>query len=291
LLKILSIEFKDSKNRSYLIKHNQVESFPLIGGEEARMVTTQVWNQHGNTHINAFMEAYEGELIFIIYTSSMRDEQIEAARRKISDICNPLNGIIQMTVNLNNGSIYHRDITFVAAPSFPTGIENRNTDWQKVQLLYSANNPFWYAETEIVESFQGVEPLFNFPFSMQPVVDPVIFGQVIPSNVAINHGQVEAPIVIQIQGACINPSITNETTGEFIAFKDLTMGGNQTLIIDTTFGQKKVELDGVNVFNKLDFDSTFFNLVIGENLIDFEDDTGNPDAAIHFIYRNLYITI
>jgi hypothetical protein len=291
LLKIESIEFKDSKNRSYLIKHRQIESFPLIGGEEARMVSTQVWNQHGNTHINAFMEAYEGELIFIIYTSSMRDSQVEAARRKISDICNPLNGIIQMTVNLNNGSIYHRDITFVAAPSFPTGIENRNTDWQKVQLLYSANNPFWYAETEIVESFQGVEPLFSFPFSMQPVVDPVIFGQIIPSNVAINEGQVEAPVVIQIQGACINPSITNETTGEFMAFKDLTMAANQTLIIDTTFGRKKVELDGVNVFNKLDFNSTFFNLVIGENLIDFSDDTGNPDATIHFIYRNLFITI
>lgn len=286
-----SIQFKDSKDRSYFIQNSQIESFPLVGGEEARMISTQVWNQHGNTHINAFMEAYEGELIFIIYTRNMRPEQIEAARRSITDICNPLNGIIQMTVNLNNGSVYHRDITFVAAPSFPTGLENRNYDWQKVQLMFSANNPFWYAETEIVESFQGVTPLFIFPFSMQPVVDPVIFGQVIPSNVAINQGQVEAPVVIQIQGACINPSITNETTGEFIAFKDLTMGANQTLIIDTTFGQKKVELDGVNVFNKLDFNSTFFNLVIGENLIDFNDDTENPDATIHFIYKNLYITI
>jgi hypothetical protein len=291
MLKVQSIKFTDSKNRSYLIQHRQIESFPLIGGEEARMISTQVWNQHGNTHINAFMEAFEGELIFIIYTSSMRDDQVEDARRSITDVCNPLNGTIQMTINLNNGSVYHRDVTFVAAPSFPTGIENRNTEWQKVQLLYSANNPFWYAETEIVESFQGVEPLFLFPFSMQPVVDPVIFGQVIPSNVAINKGQVEAPVVIQIKGSCVNPSITNETTGEFIAFKDLTMGSNQTLIIDTTFGQKKVELDGVNVFNKLDFDSTFFNLKIGENLIDFSDDTENPDAAIHFIYRNLFITI
>ena len=291
MLKIQTITFTDSKERSYLIKHSQIESFPLIGGEDARMVTTQVWNQHGNTFINAFMESYEGELIFIIYTHNMRPEQIEAARRSITDICNPLNGIIKMTVILNNGSMYHRDITFVAAPSFPTGLENRNYDWQKVQLMYAANNPFWYAETEIVESFQGVDPLFIFPFTMQPAVDPIIFGEIIPSNIAINEGQVEAPVVIQIQGACINPSITNETTGEFIAFKNLTMNGNQTLVIDTTFGQKKVELDGVNVFNKLDFNSTFFNLVIGENLIDFSDDTGNPDASVHFIYKNLFITI
>jgi len=290
-LKINSIKFTDSKDRSYEIKNNQLESFPLIGGEEANMIATKVWNQHGNTHINAFMDAYEGELIFIIYTSNLRSDQIEAARRTVTNICNPLNGTIQMTITLNNGSIYHRDITFITAPNFPIGLENRNKNWQKVQLMYTANNPFWYSETEIVESFQGVEPIFSFPFSMQPVVNPVIFGTVIPSNIAINEGQVEAPVVIEIKGACINPTITNETTGEFIGFKDLTMAANETLIIDTTFGQKKVELDGANVFHKLDFNSTFFNLAIGENAIDFSDQTGNPDAAIHFIYRNLFITL
>ena len=88
-----------------------------------------------------------------------------------------------------------------------------------------------------------------------------------------------------------NPKITNETTGEFISFKDLTMNDGQTLVIDTTFGRKKVELDEQNVFHKLDFNSTFFNLVIGENKIDFSDESGNPDATINFIYKNLYITI
>jgi hypothetical protein len=64
-----------------------------------------------------------------------------------------------------------------------------------------------------------------------------------------------------------------------------------TLIIDTTFGQKRVELNDQNVFYKLDFDSTFFNLSIGENSIDFSDDTGSTSATIHFIYRNLFITL
>lgn len=290
MLKIQSIEFTDSKNRSYLIKNSQIESFPLIGGEEAQMVTTQVWNQHGNTHISAFMESYEGELIFIIYTSNMRPEQIEAARRSITNICNPLNEVIRMSVTLNDGSIYHRDITFIAAPSFPIGLDNRNQAWQKVQLLYTANNPFWYDEETIVESFQSVNPYFTFPFTLS-IADPTNFGEMIPSNIAKNTGQVEAPVVIRIQGSCVNPVITNETTGEFIAFKDLSMNADQTLIIDTTFGQKKVELDGQNVFHKLDFDSTFFNLATGENAIDFTDYTGNPNATIHFIYRNLYITI
>ena len=82
--------------------------------------------------------------------------------------------------------------------------------------------------------------------------DPVIFGNIIPSNMAINSGQVEAPIMIEIKGACVNPKIKNETTGEFISFKNLTMmSANDVLVIDTTFGKKKVELNGQNVFHKL----------------------------------------
>ena len=85
--------------------------------------------------------------------------------------------------------------------------------------------------------------------------------------------------------------IENETTGEFIAFKNLTMVAGDVLVIDTTFGQKRVELNGVNVFNKLDFASTFFNLQIGDNSIDFSDETGSTTTTIHFIYKNLYVTI
>lgn len=280
----------DSKGNEYFINQNQVEFFPLIGGESANMIVTESWNQHGDTPTNALMEPFEGELIFIIKTRHMRPEQIAQERRKITNICNPLNGTVKMTVTLNDDSIYHRDITFSSAPVFPIGLENRNKDWQKVQLLYTANNPFWYAETEILETFQGVEPLFHFPFTMSPL-SPIIFGNVIPSNMAINEGQVDAPVVIEIKGACINPRIENETTGDFIGFKDLTMNANDVLVIDTTFGQKKVELNGQNVFNKLDFASTFFNLQIGENAIDFTDETGSTETTIHFLYKHLYITI
>jgi hypothetical protein len=290
MLRIKNIKFTDKNNKIYEISKNQIETFPLVGGESAEWISTKSWNQHGNTPINALMNAYEGELVFIIRTAFMQPEEISQERRRITDICNPLNGEVDMTITLNDDSVFHRDITFVSAPVFPVGRENRNREWQKVQLLYSANNPFWYSETEILESFQGVEPLFHFPFTMSPT-SPVIFGNVIPSNIATNQGQVDAPVVIEIRGACVNPRIENETTGEFIAFKDLTMVAGDVLVIDTTFGQKRVELNDENVFNKLDFASTFFNLKIGDNAIDFSDETGTNETTIHFIYKNLYVTI
>lgn len=290
MLKVKTIKFTDVSDREYIINSRQIEAFPFIGGEEANIITTQVWNQHGNTHINSLMDVAESELIFIINTSVLQPNEILNERRRITDICNPLNGTVKMTVYMNDDSVFERDVTFVSAPNFPIGLENRNSSWQKVQLMMQANNPFWYAEAVIIESFYGIEPLFTFPFTMSPSA-PVIFGNVIPSNIAMNYGQVEAPIVIEIIGACTNPTITNETTGEYISFNNLVMTANQRLIIDTTFGQKKVLLDGYNIFNKLNYASTFFNLAIGANAIDFSDATGNPDANVNFIYRNLYITI
>lgn len=290
MLKVEKIEFIDKRNRFLTIDKNQIEAFPLIGGESANMVTTKVWNQHGNTFINAFMDSFDSELVFALRSRGLTNAEIENERRKVTDICNPMNREILMRVTLNSGNVYNRDVTFIAAPIFPTGFDNRNKDFQKVQLLYEANNPFWYSSKGIVETFRGVEPLFEFPFTMSPT-EPIIFGNVIPNNVAFNTGQVEAPVIIRIMGACVNPKITNVTTGEFIRFKDLTMDADDEVLIDTTFGQKRVELNGENIFNKLDFSSSFFNLIIGENEISFTDDTASNDATIHFIYRNLYITI
>jgi hypothetical protein len=290
LIKIERIILKDSDEKTYTIEKHQLEQFPLTGGTGANVITTKVWNQHGNNFVDSYMESQDGELTFALYIANKSLTEQEQQRREITNICNPLNGVLQMQVVLNTGAIYNRDITIISAPSFPTGFNNRNEVWQKVQLEYTANNPFWYAEGELVETFQAVEPLFLFPFTMS-VTEPVYMGSILPSNIAVNEGQVAAPVVIKIIGACVNPRIDNLTTGEFIKLKNLTMVAGDVLEIDTTFGQKKVLLNGVNAFNKLDFSSTFFNLKIGENEIEFTDDTGSAAATIHFIYKHLFITI
>jgi hypothetical protein len=292
MLKVSSIEFKDQFERVYNINGFQIESFPLTGGTTSNTIKTKAWNQHGNTFINSFMESYEDSIIFALYTANKTTNEIADARKEIATICNPLNGVIEMTITLNNGLIYHRDITFVSAPIYPIGFENRNQVWQKVQLMYEANNPFWYSDHTITETFQQAIPLFEFPFEMSEAA-PIEFGTYLPSKIVVNEGQVEAPVIIKVVGSCINPIIENVTTGEMIRFKSLTMGANDVLEIDTTFGQKKVLLNGANVFNTLDFNyTTFFNLRLGENEIDFRDDTlVTPEAVIYFVYKNSYHTI
>lgn len=291
MFKVDRIDFIDQEDRIYTITGYQIESFPFIGGTTSNAIKTQAWNQHGNTFIESYMDSFEGELIFTLYTYNKTTDEIAEMRKEVAKICNPLNGVVAMTVTFNNGNIYHRDITFVSAPTFPIGMENRNPVWQKVQLLYEANNPFWYSDKTITESFQQAIPLFEFPFEMSDTA-PIEFGSYVPTKLVVNEGQVEAPVFITIRGACINPIIDNLTTGEMIRFKNLTMGANDVLEIDTSFGQKKVLLNGSNVFSKLDFSTTFFSLKLGENQIDFRDDTlVTPEATISFTYRNLYHTV
>lgn len=292
MLKVASIAFKDPQERIYTITGYQLESFPLAGGSETNTIKTKAWNQHGDTFVENYMEAFDGEIIFAIYTAYKSPDEIAAMRKEIANICNPLNGIIEMTITLNDGSIYHRDIIFTSTPIFPIGLENRNQFWQKVQLQYEANNPFWYSDKTITETFKQSIPLFEFPFEMSESA-PIEFGSLLPTKTVFNEGQVEAPVTIQITGACINPIIENITTGEMIRFKNLTMQAGDTLLIDTTFGKKKAIKNGVeNVFYTLDFSSVFFSLKIGENEIDFRDDTLiTPEATIFFVYRNMYHTI
>jgi hypothetical protein len=154
LLRVEKIEFIDSAENVYTIEKHQIESFPLVGGNDANWITSQVWNQHGNTPINALMQSNPEQLIFVLYTADLAPSQIEDKRRQLVNICNPLNGVLRMKVTLNSGNTYSRDITFSAAPSFPTGRENRNAIWQKVLLEFESNNPFWYSEQELVETFQ-----------------------------------------------------------------------------------------------------------------------------------------
>jgi tail protein len=493
MIKIDSIEFIDQLERSYRIGKFQIGEFPFTGGTSANTITTKVWNQHGNTFVDAYMMETNNEMTFSIFYPRKSDQEIVQMRREITDVCSPLNGIVTMKVTLNTGDVYYRDITFTAAPQFPIGAENRNRDYQKVRLEWEAHDPFWYSENEIVESFQSVEPLLEFPlesisyndqafsdftgkiqystvenpnmfryraastigvpsdftteatqvshqdkiktidgqtstytqtiagnipqmmwsfdviqiierkygsgiwggttiladkialakswitfisyrylgFGSTPtgnkiilaryksddntwygnwsynntvitehiisssvasnnidangmihllaytdasdgvtgstlntdyisltlsitfpnMIKPIYFGNILPANIATNTGQVDSPVSILITGACTNPKITNLTTGEFIKLKNLTMISTDQLVIDTAFGQKKVELNGASIFNKLDPASTFFSLIKGDNEIDFSDDTGSTAAKIFFTFKELYISI
>ena len=106
----------------------------------------------------------------------------------------------------------------------------------------------------------------------------------------VNNGDVETPIKLEITGTATNPKILKRLTGEFIKV-NRTLTTDDTLVITTDFGNKRVEQNGVNVFNYIDLNSTFFSLDVGDNVIELITDDVTDNANIKITYRNRYLGV
>lgn len=109
-----------------------------------------------------------------------------------------------------------------------------------------------------------------------------------------NEGHVETPIDVIFKGPAVNPSIINRTTGEFIKV-ERTLSSDDILYITTEFGNKKVEIEhnGVreNAFHYIDLESTFFQLQIGDNMIEYTTENQLEPQSVEIRYRNKYIGV
>lgn len=98
------------------------------------------------------------------------------------------------------------------------------------------------------------------------------------SRTITNNGDVPEPIIATVYGPAINPTLINETTGEFIHLI-YTLNQGESLQINTAFGMKTITLNsGGNTTNGLQYldpQSTFFQLIVGDNLMNLHDDTGS----------------
>jgi len=141
-----------------------------------------------------------------------------------------------------------------------------------------------------IETEPTFEPLFSFPFS-----GTFEMGVQRDRRMINNDGDAPSPLEVEFHGPATNPKITNNTTGEYIKVNQ-TLGENEIMKIDTTPGKKTVyfiEEDGTerNVFNWIDLESTFFQLVIGENEIQYTADNDIQGAEVNMYYQKRYVGV
>lgn len=154
-------------------------------------------------------------------------------------------------------------------------------------------------------SFYGVEPLFEFPFSNESLVEPLIeFGDMYTiSSGEINYqGDGETGILINIyaNGSAEGLTIQNAKTRQMLSISDsklisLTGAGiskGDNIIIDTTKGNKSVLLirDGqtINILNALEKPISWINLNRGSNIFTFTADSGLNYLKYVINYNSLY---
>lgn len=240
--------------------------------------------QDGATFIDTTLETRVLELVVNIKANS-RDE-LNLFRQQISGIFNPRLGLGKLVYS--NGDVT-REIEVVSAnvPIFPTG-EAKGKWFQRTIVNLIAPNPYWEDAIEENYKLEDFVGSFKFPFTL-----PTRFSTRGDSKVLANYGDVPTPIEVEFRGPVTNPTLTNQSTGDFIKVNRAIPVGYK-LILDTSFGNKRVDIiapDGTttNGFHFIDLQSTFFGLETGDNRISFAAEGGSPEVYIRYKHRYLSV--
>lgn len=108
-----------------------------------------------------------------------------------------------------------------------------------------------------------------------------------------NDGDVPAGLQIQFiaeRGPCKNPKIELVGTGKFIRVK-IDMEQGDVLLVDTNKRHQVIELNGVNVYQKIDRLSEPFELAVGSNYLEYDADANYTNLDVRLFYTPLYLGV
>lgn len=258
----------------------------LDGAIRASIQTQKSPFQDGATYINSFLEPRQLSLEGAILKNS--GEEIFMCRRKLASVFNPKLGLGKLLFEYDGGK---KEILAVAdgAPAFP---DRSGQPSQKFLITLFCPNPLW-TDDGVADQLVVFEGGLTFPLSL-----PTRFSNqsASRSKVVLNKGDVETPLEITFLGPAQSPiRIQNETTGEFIEVNQSLLDGER-LRICTEFGKKRVmKIDPVgnetNAFHYISLDSTFFQLIPGNNLLSYRTGNEYERTPVQIVWRNRYLGV
>ena len=277
----MEIKYTNKLGNEIVLSSNpsSLRLYEIIGldGLTNNIYTSKSPNQDGITIDNTDLQDRSISLVGKIITSDK--EEMQRCRNKLLKVFNlKFGGVINY-----KGLYINCEIS--TAPVFSY------TSYNILEWIIELVAPNPYLESlqfgeEISTWIGGLKFKFSLPFSLKkrgPTKKNII-----------NDGHVETPVQIYFKGPAVNPKIVNHATGEFIqVIRELT--ADDTLIINTEFGNKTVEIENngvrTNAFHYIDLDSEFFNLQVGDNLIEYRSDNEINPQSVEIRYKNRYVGV
>lgn len=248
---------------------------------------TQGVNQDGCNAEDALLEPRQISLQVTIRTRDR--EKLYQLRRKIFRIINP------KTYNPKTGKrgellLYYtndyKKYRIYGRVEDSVDFASRKANHDKTTISFLCVDPYWLDEHNSLEDIKNTSGGLTFP-----LVLPTTFGNTFYYKNIDNKGDTDTPVKIIYTGPAVNPKITNKTTGEFIKV-NRTIDEAERLVIDTGDGRQTVNLETphgtIDVYNDIDINSTFFNLIVGKNLIEYSSDSEISKDTVSIEYVNRY---
>lgn len=141
------------------------------------------------------------------------------------------------------------------------------------QITILCPNPFFSGVEKEITDFSTVNPVFEFPFSIEEPPGEIEFGEILldQEKVILNNGDVETGAVFYLKsrGSVVNPVIYNAEANVYFRL-NITMQQGDEIYINTMTKQKTVELtrNGVttNIIGNLAGGSTWLVFTPGDNV-------------------------
>lgn len=180
------------------------------------------------------------------------------------------------------------------------------TDHEQTQISIVAPDPWFYEMEQSIFVFNGVDPLFEFPFWNDSLTENLLeFGNIRDDNRAtLNYkGDVDTGVLITchvMTGTVENLTIWNVDTREHMRIDtnkikrvtNIQFSQGDDIIINTKIGEKSIYLlhEGryYNIISCIEKDADWFQITTGPNVFTFVADHGTTGMMMTITYRNAY---
>ena len=158
---------------------------------------------------------------------------------------------------------------------------------QIAQIVIECPRPHFNGANPDVQEFASMEPLFEFPFSINASGIPFSEILLAEEKSIINHGDLETGVIINIHamGTVVNPKIYNVETLEHMFF-NVELGAGDDIYINTIQGEKSIAIvkNGVrtNGIGNLDITSSWFQMLPGDNIFTVDATDGAEYLFVTF---------
>jgi len=281
------IKFTDSRGRSIVLYGAPFRVYNAVGFDQvgANNQMQSAPYQDGATFIDTVMDVRD--MSIELKVTGRDEKEFLGNKQLLSSVFNPKLGLGLLQ---HENAAGKKQIQVVAdgLPVFLKSSGNNGGKSQKVVINLIAPDPYWKSLTITEEP--AFKPLFEFPFEGE-----FEMGMQRDRRIITNDGDAPAPIQVEFFGPALNPKIINNTTGEYIKVNQQLLEGER-MLIDTKDGQKSVFFvyengEKRNVFNWIDLSSSFFELQIGENDIEYTADSDIQGTIVNISYSKLYTAV
>lgn len=168
-------------------------------------------------------------------------------------------------------------------------------------------DPFWKNIDNFGQNMADISKHIVFPWRVvrqKAVVPEPYKGLTLPGQITgyrtlrkevhlPNDGDVPTGVRIQFiakRGSVKNPKITLVGTGQFVRVK-VEMKEKDILLVDTNIRHQVIELNGENIYQKIDRLSEPFELQVGSNYLEYDADENYTNLDVRLFYTPLYLGV